>query len=61
MIFFLGGLGEGMAAGRGGGWVRSAYWKTTENLDLQYWRYEQNKLKPEEKDHVITRAAPDDP
>ncbi len=23
----------------------SAYWKKTENVDLQHWRYEQNKFK----------------
>jgi O-methyltransferase len=24
----------------------SAYWKKTEQVDIQYWRYEQSKFKP---------------
>ena len=24
----------------------SAYWKKTEHIDIQYWRYEQLKFKP---------------
>ena len=26
----------------------SAYWKKTEQVDIQYWRYEQSKFKPED-------------
>lgn len=24
----------------------SAYWRKTENVDIQYWRYKQSKFKP---------------
>ena len=26
----------------------SAYWKKTEQVDIEYWRYEQSKFKPED-------------
>jgi hypothetical protein len=27
----------------------AAYWKKTEDIDIQYWRYEQNKFKEGDK------------
>jgi len=26
----------------------AAYWKKTEHVDVQYWRYEQSKFKPDQ-------------
>ena len=26
----------------------AAYWKKTEKVDIQYWRYEQSKFKPKD-------------